>query len=114
MEPALHPAAGGLGRAELSAGQRILRLAEGGRHAAARIWLIGGVGFNLALLGWFKYADFLLHLAAPHARRSGIVLPLAISFFTFQQIMFLVDSAHRAARRSARCPTLPSSASSRI
>jgi len=51
---------------------------------------------NLALLGYFKYADFfisnvnvvlntdisLLHLA----------LPLAISFFTFQQIAYLVDS----------------------
>src|SRR5271167_1997895 len=73
-------------------GQRILLLAQAGRPDAARIWLIGGVGFNLGLLGWFKYADFLLHIAAPHAPTLGIVLPLAISFFTFQQIMFLVDS----------------------
>jgi alginate O-acetyltransferase complex protein AlgI len=84
-------------------GQRILRLAQAaragtGRPGAARCWLVGGVGFNLGLLGWFKYADFLLHVAAPHAAPLGIVLPLAISFFTFQQIMFLVDSAH------ARCP----------
>ncbi len=55
-----------------------------------------GVVANLALLGYFKYMDFfienfngifngsipLLHLA----------LPLAISFFTFQQIAYLVDS----------------------
>jgi D-alanyl-lipoteichoic acid acyltransferase DltB (MBOAT superfamily) len=74
-------------------GQRILPLAQAGRHAAARVWLIGGVTFNLGLLGWFKYADFLLHVAAPHAPTLGVVLPLAISFFTFQQIMFLVDSA---------------------
>src|SRR5271156_6350847 len=73
-------------------GQHILRLAEAGRHDNARIWVTAGVAFNLGLLGWFKYADFLLHAADPHAPSLRIVLPLAISFFTFQQIMFLVDS----------------------
>lgn len=58
-----------------------------------RFWLTVGVAANLLLLGWFKYADFLLHLAAPRAPTLGIALPLAISFFTFQQIMFLVDTA---------------------
>ncbi len=67
-------------------------LPRSGTHDAARIWLIGGIGFNLILLGWFKYADFLLHVALPHAAMLGIVLPLGISFFTFQQIMFLVNS----------------------
>ena len=76
-------------------GQRILLLAEAGRRDAARIWVTGGVAFNLGLLGWFKYADFLLHAAAPNTPSLGIVLPLAISFFTFQQIMFLVDSLGR-------------------
>jgi D-alanyl-lipoteichoic acid acyltransferase DltB (MBOAT superfamily) len=73
-------------------GQRILRLAEGGRHDTTRIWVTSGVALNLGLLGWFKYADFLLHTAVPGAPMLRIVLPLAISFFTFQQIMFLVDS----------------------
>ncbi len=57
-----------------------------------------GVVFNLSLLGYFKYAGFfvdnvgeLLGLDLPVL---AIVLPLAISFFTFQQIAFLVD-AHR-------------------
>ena len=64
-------------------GQRMLQLAQAaragtGRPGAARCWLVGGVGFNLGLLGWFKYADFLLHVAAPHAAPLGIVLPLAI------------------------------------
>jgi alginate O-acetyltransferase complex protein AlgI len=45
----------------------------------------GEVASNLGLLGWLKYADFLLHVAAPNAPSLGIVLPLAISFFTFQQ-----------------------------
>ncbi|MDY2585286.1 MAG: MBOAT family O-acyltransferase [Helicobacter sp.] len=65
-----------------------------------RFYLYVGIFFNLALLGFFKYTDFflenfnllskLLHLdfniPLPH-----ILLPLAISFFTFQQIAFLVD-----------------------
>jgi D-alanyl-lipoteichoic acid acyltransferase DltB (MBOAT superfamily) len=76
-------------------GQHLLRLANAGRHRTARHWLAAGVAGNLALLGWFKYADFLLHLAAPHATPLGVTLPLAISFFTFQQIMFLVDSARQ-------------------
>ncbi len=64
------------------------------RHTPApRAWLIAGIAANLALLGWFKYADFLLHIAAPSAPALHIALPLAISFFTFQQIMFLVDTA---------------------
>jgi alginate O-acetyltransferase complex protein AlgI len=64
------------------------------RHTSAnRAWLAAGVAANLALLGWFKYADFLLHIAVPAAPALHITLPLAISFFTFQQIMFLVDTA---------------------
>ena len=48
---------------------------------------------NLGVLGWFKYADFLLHIFVPRAPPLGITLPLAISFFTFQQIMVLADTA---------------------
>ncbi|MDR3347645.1 MAG: MBOAT family protein, partial [Helicobacteraceae bacterium] len=60
-------------------------------------WLmIGGVTFNLALLGYFKYADFLLEnfngIFGASVPLTHIILPLAISFFTFQQIAFLVDS----------------------
>ena len=71
-------------------------------HAAAwkirhsewpRRWMATGVALNLALLGWFKYADFLLHIVAAAAPPLGITLPLAISFFTFQQIMVLVDTS---------------------
>ncbi|EAJ9148448.1 MBOAT family protein [Campylobacter coli] len=63
-----------------------------------------GIAFNLLLLGFFKYTDFLLenfntfsqiikldfNIPLPH-----ILLPLAISFFTFQQIAFLVDCFKR-------------------
>ncbi|WP_024515628.1 MBOAT family protein [Bradyrhizobium sp. Tv2a-2] len=54
-----------------------------------------GVALNLALLGFFKYANFLLDTvhdvsgaSLPHL---DIILPLGISFFTFQQIAYLVD-----------------------
>ncbi|NBC10897.1 MAG: MBOAT family protein [Planctomycetes bacterium] len=54
-----------------------------------------GVAANLALLGYFKYAGFLTDAVAAlfgQAWDAGrILLPLAISFFTFQQIAYLVD-----------------------
>ena len=58
--------------------------------------LIFGIIFNLSLLGYFKYADFLIenfNLAFDsNAELLQLALPLAISFFTFQQIAYLVDS----------------------
>ena len=65
------------------------------RRRGSRGWLILGIAANLALLGWFKYATFLLRgVLRLHAPELDIFLPLGISFFTFQQIMFLVES-HR-------------------
>jgi D-alanyl-lipoteichoic acid acyltransferase DltB (MBOAT superfamily) len=74
-------------------GRRILSLAQAGFVQAARRWMVAGVTADLLLLGWFKYADFLLHTVVPGAPALYVFLPLAISFFTFQQIMFLVDSS---------------------
>ena len=58
--------------------------------------LILGISCNLSLLVFFKYTDFLienLNLAAgTQLSLLYITLPLAISFFTFQQIAYLVDS----------------------
>lgn len=58
--------------------------------------LMIGVGANLALLGYFKYADFFISnanfLFDTEIPLLHLVLPLAISFFTFQQIAYLVDS----------------------
>lgn len=60
-------------------------------------WLLSvGVGADLALLGYFKYAEFFLtniNLAlGVDAHVAAIALPLGISFFTFTQIAFLVDA----------------------
>jgi alginate O-acetyltransferase complex protein AlgI len=71
-----------------------------------RGWLMVGVAMNLAFLGWFKYADFLLHIVAPDAPALTIALPLAISFFTFQQIMFLVDTPRTNEARPNKQPGL--------
>jgi len=77
-------------------GRRIRRLNRLAARRAARGWLIAGVFLNLALLGWFKYANFALEslagVAGWRAPELDIFLPLAISFFTFQQIMFLAES----------------------
>jgi alginate O-acetyltransferase complex protein AlgI len=58
--------------------------------------LILGIGFNLLLLGYFKYANFFVEsvngLFETQYQIEKILLPLAISFFTFQQISYLVDS----------------------
>lgn len=55
-----------------------------------------GVFVNLALLGFFKYTNFMienLNFALNlNINTLNLVLPLAISFFTFQQIAYLVDS----------------------
>ncbi|MFQ5954347.1 MAG: MBOAT family O-acyltransferase, partial [Kiloniellales bacterium] len=56
-------------------------------------WL--GVALNLAVLGVFKYADFFADslgmLFGVTHDPWNIILPLGISFFTFQQISYLVD-----------------------
>ncbi len=65
----------------------------------ARLWLGLGIGANLALLGTFKYANFLVDtlngllpaLSLPPIRLDPVHLPIGISFFTFQAMSYLVD-----------------------
>jgi len=58
--------------------------------------LIFGIICNISLLGYFKYGDFFIEnfnlLSGANANLLHLLLPLAISFFTFQQIAYLVDS----------------------
>lgn len=58
--------------------------------------LVGGIVINLLVLGFFKYADFLLenlshipflNFIAP----IGISLPIGISFYTFQSMSYIID-----------------------
>jgi len=69
---------------------------EGYDRTHRRVILALGISANLAFLGYFKYADFLLEnigvLVGHEFRQLDLLLPLAISFFTFQQVAYLVDS----------------------
>ena len=60
-----------------------------------KIFLISGISINILLLGIFKYANFFIeniNLVSNYSFPAvNILLPLAISFFTFQQIAYLVD-----------------------
>ncbi|CAI8751434.1 MBOAT family O-acyltransferase [Pseudomonas sp. IT-P294] len=86
-----------IGTGLAQAHERSLRETKKPHHGVNRkIVLTTGIAANLLLLGYFKYTDFLLSninialgtsFPLPH-----ILLPLAISFFTFTQIVYLVDS----------------------
>ncbi len=65
--------------------------------AATRAILAFGIILNLSALCYYKYTNFLIEIAnsladKPFFLQLDIILPLAISFFTFQQIAYLVDS----------------------
>ncbi|MFT4518476.1 MAG: alginate O-acetyltransferase complex protein AlgI [Halioglobus sp.] len=70
-------------------------LAKGGKEQGHKL-LVLGVCFNLGLLAYFKYGNFFLENAGLAMDWSfnfeHIILPLAISFYTFQQITYLVDT----------------------
>jgi len=64
--------------------------------ATTKVYLILGVVFNLSLIGVYKYANFFVDNFSVNGMSyhlEPIILPLAISFFTFQQIGFLVDAS---------------------
>jgi alginate O-acetyltransferase complex protein AlgI len=64
-----------------------------------------GILGNLTLLGYFKYADFFIEnwnwVFGSRVELLHLVLPLAISFFTFQQIAYLVDSYKAEVKESS-------------
>ena len=64
-----------------------------------------GLIFNVGLLVYFKYADFFISntnsLVNTDIGLLYLTLPLAISFFTLQQIAFLVDSYEGLAREKS-------------
>ena len=64
--------------------------------------LIAGLVFNLGLLGYYKYVDFFIEnvnqLLGTPIPLINQALPLAISFFTFQQIAYLIDCYYSKAQ----------------
>ena len=68
----------------------------------SRVLLAAGIGGNLLLLGYFKYAAFLVETFAAasgiHLSPMTVVPPIGISFYTLTQIAFLVDAYRKQAR----------------
>ena len=70
------------------------------RQGYRRLWLIVSMAVNLGVLGFFKYGDFLLHNWQAAMSSFGIaytppewsiVLPVGISFYTFQTMAYSLD-----------------------
>ncbi len=61
-----------------------------------KIFLIIGIVLNIGSIFWFKYYDFFISnvnvLFGQDFALKNLLLPLGISFFTFQQVSFLIDS----------------------
>ena len=68
-------------------------------------WLILGLAVNLGTLGLLKYLNFILHnlnrFIGTDFGAVSLLLPLGISFFTFQQVAYLVDAYHGKAESYA-------------
>lgn len=65
-----------------------------------KLWLVGSIVFNLGLLAYFKYLNFFLESLYDLASKFGIsyeqlrldiVLPVGISFYTFQTMSYSID-----------------------
>lgn len=67
------------------------------RRFHTRFTAFSGILLNIGILYYFKYFDFVVeninYLTGAHITLSKVLLPLGISFFTFQQIGFLADTA---------------------
>ncbi|MCB9831581.1 MAG: MBOAT family protein [Planctomycetes bacterium] len=78
------------------------KIAGAASDRGRKIWLVISLVSNLSLLGVFKYANFLresLHLALPDVGALTspwhIVLPVGISFYTFQTMSYSIDVYRR-------------------
>ena len=87
-------------------GLRVERAQDEGDRRRAQSFLALGVVVNVALLVWFKYANFAVAtwgglLAAaglPELPWADILLPIGISFYTFHALSYLIDIYRGTAR----------------
>ncbi|MEM8719167.1 MAG: MBOAT family O-acyltransferase [Cyanobacteria bacterium P01_G01_bin.39] len=63
---------------------------------AKKLMVCLGIFFNLGLISYFKYSNFIIgninRIIGTNFDLPSVVIPLAISFFTFQQIAYLIDA----------------------
>jgi alginate O-acetyltransferase complex protein AlgI len=97
ISPALVGLSAGLGLAFWAAHEAIWAWA---RENRSRLLLILSVGFCLAILGFFKYCGFFVESAKSLLTAAGlksdwtllkIILPVGISFYTFQSLGYVID-----------------------
>lgn len=76
-------------------GRRIDAARRTGRQKVAKGWLISSIAINIAMLGFFKYADWLIGIwngvTGWHVPLFKLPLPLGISFYTFQTMSYSID-----------------------
>lgn len=65
------------------------------RESSKKAWFIAGILLNILLLGYFKYRNFFAETLNTCFKTDivlvKLLLPLGISFFTFQQLVFLLS-----------------------
>ena len=95
--PAYLPLLGGIAIFNFIVARGITTQRLAGRDGWVRLLLIFGIVVDLLVLGYFKYTDFLIdtanNLLQTDFLLQNILLPLGISFFTFQKIAYLVDTS---------------------
>ncbi len=73
----------------------LLMTKYGTTKSRRRIFLLISVGINLSMLGFFKYADFVIHtingITGLSIEPLNLALPIGISFFTFQTMSYSID-----------------------
>ncbi len=84
---------------DYTCGIKITRARESGEERPGRNWLWLSVVVNLGLLAYFKYANFgvesfnalLLSMGSEPMRWTEVILPVGISFYTFQTMSYTID-----------------------
>ena len=69
---------------------------------AGRLWLLLGILFNIGWLVFFKYTGFFIENVNVFVRDDflvkDIILPIGISFYTFQNVSYIIDVYRRKAK----------------
>jgi alginate O-acetyltransferase complex protein AlgI len=81
-----------------------LRLSRSGNQRHRKIYVTSSLAMNLSVLAWFKYFHFFVGSAVAMAQRFHfqlseptlkIILPVGVSFFTFQSLSYTIDVYRR-------------------
>lgn len=65
------------------------------RKKGKKKWMIMDVIFNLGIIGFFKYGNFMIQninsIFHSNIREMNLALPIGISFYTFQVLSYVID-----------------------